>query len=203
MGGLADYPMFQEGENPMSRKGRDGPIDRIRDIAQSRANANRPAGVSLMLAVITMMACFLQIAIPFVWLGIVVALSFVETPLKFKAPDITLSLGLGIGRLVFAALNRIEVACAFVLLAAYLAGSANRAMSVFFGIIAVIKLLQTLWLLPALDERTVLVISGVTPPPSPLHLVFVVLEVVKVATLLGLGVVTARRWLKMTEPTKE
>lgn len=170
-------------------------------IAQSRAN--RPAGVSLMPAAIAMIACFLQIAIPFIWLGMVVALSFVETPLKFKAPDITLSLGLGIGRLVFAALNRIEIVCAFVLLAAYLAGSANRAMSVFFGIIAVIKLLQTLWLLPALDERTSLVISGVAPPPSPLHLVFIVLEVVKVATLSVLGVVTARRWLQMTEPTKE
>jgi hypothetical protein len=156
-----------------------------------------------MLAAVVMIARFLQIAIPFVWLGMVVALSFVEAPLKFQAPNITLSLGLGIGRLVFAALNRIEIVCAFVLLAAYLAGSVNRAMAVFFGIIAGIKLLQTLWLLPALDARTVLIISGVTPSPSPLHLVFVVLEVVKVATLLGLGVVPARRWLKMTGPTKE
>jgi hypothetical protein len=184
----------------MSHKGRDGPIQH-REIAQSRAS--HPAGISLMPAVIAMMACFLQIAIPFVWLGMVVALSFVEAPLKFKAPDITLSLGLGIGRLVFAALNRIEIICAFVLLAAYLAVSANRAMAVFFGITAVIKSIQTLWLLPALDERTLLIISGVTPPPSPLHLVFVVLEVVKVATLLGLGLVTARRWLKVTGPMKE
>jgi hypothetical protein len=185
----------------MSRKGRAGPIQQILDIARSRDS--HPAGISLMPAAIAMMACFLQIAIPFIWLGMVVALSFVEAPLKFKAPDITLSLGLGIGRLVFAALNRIEIVCVIVLLAAYLAGSATRTMAVFFGITAVIKLLQAFWLMPALDERTVFIISGVTPPPSPLHLCFVVLEVVKVGTLFGLGIVTARRWLKMTEPIKE
>jgi hypothetical protein len=51
--------------------------------------------------------------------------------------------------------------------------------------------------------RMALVISGITPPPSTLHHFFVVLEIVKVVTLLGLGVVTGRRWLKLTEPTKE
>jgi len=45
------------------------------------------------------------VAAPFVWLGMVVAISFVETPLKFRAPGITVPLGLGIGRLVFRALN--------------------------------------------------------------------------------------------------
>jgi hypothetical protein len=45
-----------------------------------------------------------QIAVPVVWLGMVLAISFVETPLKFRAPGITMLLGLGIGRLVFRAL---------------------------------------------------------------------------------------------------
>ncbi len=44
----------------------------------------------------------------FLWIGFVVAISFLEAPLKFQAPDITLALGLGIGRLVFAALNKVE-----------------------------------------------------------------------------------------------
>jgi hypothetical protein len=39
----------------------------------------------------------------FIWLGMVLAISFMETPLKFRAPRITLQLGLGIGRLVFTA----------------------------------------------------------------------------------------------------
>ena len=39
------------------------------------------------------------VAVPFGWLGMVLAISFLETPLRFRAPGITLPLGLGIGRL--------------------------------------------------------------------------------------------------------
>ena len=53
-------------------------------------------------------------AVAGVWLGMVLAISFLEAPLKFRAPGITLALGLGIGRLVFAALNRVEVVLAAV-----------------------------------------------------------------------------------------
>ena len=61
----------------------------------------------------------------FVWLGMVLAISFLETPLKFRAPGITLPLGLGIGRLVFRALNTTEITLAAVLLAALLTSPAR------------------------------------------------------------------------------
>ncbi|WP_204045154.1 hypothetical protein [Acrocarpospora phusangensis] len=53
------------------------------------------------------------VAVGFVWLGMVLAISFIEAPLKFRAPDVTLRIGLGIGRLVFRALNIVEsvIAC--------------------------------------------------------------------------------------------
>ena len=51
----------------------------------------------------------IQIAITFVWLGMVLAISFLEAPLKFRAPNVTLQIGLGIGRLVFRALNTVEL----------------------------------------------------------------------------------------------
>ena len=44
----------------------------------------------------------------FVWLGMVLAISFLEAPLKFRAPNVTVQIGLGIGRLVFRALNTVE-----------------------------------------------------------------------------------------------
>ena len=50
------------------------------------------------------------VALTFLWLGMVLAISFVEAPLKFRAPGVTLPIGLGIGRLVFRALNAVEVA---------------------------------------------------------------------------------------------
>ena len=51
----------------------------------------------------------LSIAVPFVWFGAVAAISFMEAPLKFSAPGVTIPLGLGIGQLVFHMLNRIEI----------------------------------------------------------------------------------------------
>jgi hypothetical protein len=45
----------------------------------------------------------------------VLAISFLEAPLKFRAPDVTLRVGLGIGRLVFRARNTAEALFAAVL----------------------------------------------------------------------------------------
>ena len=52
------------------------------------------------------------VALTFVWLGMVLAISFLEAPLKFRAPDVTIRIGLGIGRLVFTALNAVETVLA-------------------------------------------------------------------------------------------
>ena len=43
----------------------------------------------------------------FLWIGFVCAISFMEAWLKFRAPGISVPLGLGIGRLVFNALNKV------------------------------------------------------------------------------------------------
>ncbi|MCA1625352.1 MAG: hypothetical protein LC778_16450 [Acidobacteria bacterium] len=39
----------------------------------------------------------LQIAVPFIWFGLIGGISFMEAPLKFQAPNITIPLGLGMG----------------------------------------------------------------------------------------------------------
>ncbi len=62
-------------------------------------------------------ASAVAVAAAFVWLGMVLAISFIETPLKFRAPGVTLQIGLGIGRLVFRALNACELALAAVVVA--------------------------------------------------------------------------------------
>ncbi len=49
------------------------------------------------------------------WLGMVLAISFLEAPLKFRAPGLHLRTGLATGRIVFRALNGAEVAWAAVL----------------------------------------------------------------------------------------
>ncbi len=132
---------------------------------------------------------FLVIASVFMWVGCIVAISFMEAWLKFRAPGVTLPIGLGIGKLVFAALNKIEwIFAAVISINLWLIkeGIGNKILSWFvlpFGIL----LLQTIWLLPALEVRAISVIEGRPLPPSPMHGYFAIAEVLKVITLTIFG----------------
>jgi len=52
----------------------------------------------------------------------------------------------------------------------------------------IILLLQTFLLLPALGKRAAIVIKGEKPAPSHLHLYFVAMEMIKVASLFLFGI---------------
>jgi hypothetical protein len=135
-----------------------------------------------------------QIAVPFIWLGMVLAISFLETPLKFRAPGITVPLGLGIGRLVFRALNAVELGLAVVLTAALTAvmfveqigGSGRVALGALIALWAVL-VGQVAVLRPRLDLRTRRIVAGQTPPRSHLHMTYITLEAAKVVLLAVLG----------------
>lgn len=130
----------------------------------------------------------LQTLIPFIWFGMVAAISFLEAPLKFRAPGVTLPLGLGIGKIVFRALNRIEIAfAALMLVSLFLARPAQEFALYVFGAICVLLILQTAWLLPLLTARAERVIAGSSEPRSKIHLIFIAFEVLKVLLLLVLG----------------
>ena len=134
-----------------------------------------------------------QVAVPFTWLGMVLAISFLETPLKFRAPRITVPLGLGIGRLVFRALAVAELVLAVALTVALvlangtvMVGAATWALTaLLWAVLAV----QVGVLRPRLDHRARLVVAGESPPRSHLHLVYVALDGFKVVLLPILGVV--------------
>ncbi|HEX3100219.1 MAG TPA: DUF4149 domain-containing protein, partial [Pyrinomonadaceae bacterium] len=131
----------------------------------------------------------LLIAIPFAWLGMLGAISFLEAPLKFRAPNITRELALGIGKLVFRALNRVELVLAAVMLICMIATRlSTRNIQLLFGATAAILIVQTVWLLPSLSARATAVIAGEEVPNSRLHLVFVVCETVKILLLAVVGV---------------
>jgi hypothetical protein len=72
------------------------------------------------------------VALTLVWLGMVLAISFLEAPLKFRAPNVTLPIGLGIGRLVFRALNTVEVGFVLVISAIVAAGGTPPSVTVAF-----------------------------------------------------------------------
>lgn len=127
-------------------------------------------------------------AATFVWLGMVLAISFLEAPLKFRAPGVTLPLGLGIGRLVFRALNACEAVLAVVVIAGLLVGRAGAGVAVAAGVAVVTLAVQVLLVRPALTRRSDQVLAGAEGPRSHAHLVYVGLEVAKVVALMVTGV---------------
>jgi hypothetical protein len=59
--------------------------------------------------------------------------------------------------------------------------------NLFFAFPVILLLIQTFWLLPALDARAELHIQGQIVPPSNLHFYYVGIELVKVASLTIFG----------------
>jgi hypothetical protein len=130
------------------------------------------------------------IACLFTWTGFVCAISFMEAWLKFRAPGVTLPIGLGIGRIVFGALNRVEWVFALVVCLSAILNSPSvfTVPNILLMLIVLILVLQTAWLLPALDVRAKLHIENKPIGPSNLHLWFVGAEFTKVVALVTTAV---------------
>lgn len=128
--------------------------------------------------------------ITLLWLGFVCAISFMEAPLKFKAPGVELKQALSIGRLVFNVLNRIEWIClAFSwMLMLRLKIVRTRGSVILLSVISAILAFQTWALFPALELRAAQVIAGTILDPTWHHQAYIYAEVAKA---LALGVLAA------------
>ncbi|WP_067031162.1 hypothetical protein [Allomuricauda sp. CP2A] len=131
----------------------------------------------------------IALAASFLWIGFIGAISFMEAWLKFQAPGITVPLGLGIGRLVFSALNKVEWVFALIILGNFVVGKAHfpSPRTTLYAIPLTLLVLQTVWLLPALNIRVELLLQGQEPENSYLHLYYEGMEIIKVVCLALLG----------------
>ncbi|MFB8278445.1 hypothetical protein [Nocardia colli] len=129
--------------------------------------------------------------LPMLWLGMVLAISFLEAPLKFRAPGITVALGLGIGRLVFRSLNVVETVLAVLLVVATLV--VGPATGIWAWLVVAVALLaaQVLLVRPPLSRRADRVLAGEELPRSHAHFWYIGLEVAKVVALIGLAIAAA------------
>lgn len=130
----------------------------------------------------------IAIAVTFVWLGMVLAISFLEAPLKFRAPNVTLQIGLGIGRLVFRALNTVEVGLALVILAIVAANPTPARITVAFSVAIAALAVQLIAVRPRLTRRSDQVLAGLEAPRSRAHYAYVGLEAVKAVALIVAGI---------------
>ncbi|MEU4317785.1 hypothetical protein AB0F85_05230 [Nocardia fluminea] len=134
-------------------------------------------------------ASAVAVAVVFVWLGMVSAISFIEAPLKFRAPNVTLVIGLGIGRLIFRALNIVETVWATILVVTLLLGLPGTDATVAVTIAVLALAVQVIVVRPQLTRRTDAVLAGLDAPRSHVHYVYIALEVVKTIALLVGGIV--------------
>lgn len=126
------------------------------------------------------------------WAGLVSAISFLEAWIKFRADGVTREIGLSIGKLVFTALNRIEIVLAITIWILLLRQKKFKvfALSIsnlLFLTVSLILALQTLWLLPQLISRAEIIIHGLEPSGSSVHIWFILLEATKLVLLIVLS----------------
>lgn len=141
----------------------------------------------------------LRVILPVLWLGLLIGLAFIEAPLKFQAPGITIPLGLGIGRLVFFAL---ETASWILLVAitalAFARPRVNRADMMLLAALWLVMASQSIAIRPALNARSDAVIAGTDSGGSWLHYGYIVTDVALLALLIVCTVRGARRVVSAT-----
>lgn len=123
----------------------------------------------------------------FLWVGMTVGVSMIATPVRFTAETITRPIALDVGRVVFAALNKAELAALVLLLIVVRSSGQAARFWGFCGVLALIVIAQSAWLTPELAERTQMIINGVEPPRSYAHAIYSSLELLKIGLLLFLG----------------
>ena len=119
------------------------------------------------------------------WLGFVLAISFMEAPLKFRAPGVSRSQAPAVGQVVFRALNLVESIFLLAVLAGLPYASPRVRGEVLFlaGLFAV----QQLALRSPLDRCIAkLIAEGASASPSVanLHRVYVLIELTKAFGLI-------------------
>jgi hypothetical protein len=129
-------------------------------------------------------------AVAILWLGVVIGVAFLATPVKFSAPSLDLPTALEVGRVTFRLLARVEWVLAALLVSVVVLSQKSLPWSalVAFGVLV----LETAWLLPALGARTDAIRAGVAVPPSHLHTVFIGLELAKCGALAHTAFALAR-----------
>ena len=129
--------------------------------------------------------------IAWVWLGMILGVSFLAAPAKFMAESLTLPVALEVGRVTFGLFDRLEwLITAALLIAAWRwhrRGWLDRRMAVMIAVILLIVIIQSFYFLPLLDARVGRVMAGETLEPSSLHTVSGAFEVLQALALAAVG----------------
>ena len=136
------------------------------------------------------------------WFGLLLGVSFLATPVKFRAPSLELPVALDVGRVTFALFSKVELGLCLILLLflPVIRAGAVRALTVT-SVVAIV-LVEAFWLLPVLDARVGEIMAGATVPETSHHLWYIVAEIVQAVLLLGLAIDALLRLAKTAVPER-
>lgn len=132
-----------------------------------------------------------------IWLGVLLGVSFVATPVKFSAASLTLPVALDVGRVTFALFSKIEWGVFALLAFALVLAGWRLGRTLAAGALLAALAAQAFWLLPVLDARVAAIIAGEQVPATFHHVAYVIVELIKACLLMVLATsafeVTARQ----------
>lgn len=112
------------------------------------------------------------------WAGVILAGNLIAPTAKFQASGLSLPLALEVGRVTFRWMLVPEI----VLAVLFIVVLRTKWTAIPVALLAI----QWTLVMPPLDARTLDRIQGVAVGPSNLHLVYIVLEILKLVSLLAL-----------------
>ena len=135
---------------------------------------------------------FLAAALPLLWVGLVIGVSFIATPAKFKAGPMDGALSLAISIVTFAWAHTAETGFAAALAVVLLGVRIGALRWLLLAIAAMALALEITWILPGFQGS-----RGVIPglpllDSHQLHMAFAVLEGAKILALIGLSFIAFR-----------
>lgn len=141
-------------------------------------------------------AVVLSRLVPALWLGSLIGVSFLATPVKFQAPHLTLPVALEVGRATFHAFARMEWAFTIALVLVHFLLPNLGWRWILIATMAALVVTQAVWLLPALDARVEAVIAGRSLASSFHHALYAGMEAAKALALAVLALHAC--WWKAT-----
>ena len=126
--------------------------------------------------------------VAFTWFGMTAGISLLATPVRFSVASMSRPVALDVARTVFNALSKAEFVALIVLLIIIRTSGRAKELWAFGAVLALILIVQSMWLLPELSARTDQIIAGIEPEGSFAHGAYSVLELCKLGLLALLGV---------------
>jgi hypothetical protein len=134
---------------------------------------------------------FIACALPLLWIGLVLGVSFLATPAKFRAENLDGALALSISMITFAWLHAAETALAIAVVLTLFILKAGWTRWALLAVAALALVLEVDWVLPAFEGRT-----GYFSLPlitsRQLHIAFAALEGLKILSLATLAFLAFR-----------